>query len=265
MAKLKDLAGLAALGFLGYKLSQNKDQSGGMTGAQNEDLANANRISKLSDESDALARANRGISSGQSATDSTNAGVLKAIGAPKTAPNDAAGNQGVLSPKTATSTPKPKRIGMTGAQNDTLARVNRSTGMSGAQNDALAKANRGMGKATPATDTPSVATKPSATPSTMPNTYRDLSGKVKTVGPSGPSAAQIASDAVTSGAKKIGSGVANYVENFETPAEARSRRAKEASGMKRGGAVKKMASGGMTASRRADGIATKGKTRGRIC
>jgi len=35
--------------------------------------------------------------------------------------------------------------------------------------------------------------------------------------------------------------------------------------MKKGGAVKKMASGGMTASRRADGIATKGKTRGKIC
>jgi len=35
--------------------------------------------------------------------------------------------------------------------------------------------------------------------------------------------------------------------------------------MKRGGMVKKMASGGMTASRRADGIATKGKTRGKIC
>ena len=34
---------------------------------------------------------------------------------------------------------------------------------------------------------------------------------------------------------------------------------------KRGGMVKKMASGGMTASRRADGIATKGKTRGKIC
>jgi hypothetical protein len=37
------------------------------------------------------------------------------------------------------------------------------------------------------------------------------------------------------------------------------------SAMKRGGKVKKMSSGGMTASRRADGIATKGKTRGRIC
>ena len=38
-------------------------------------------------------------------------------------------------------------------------------------------------------------------------------------------------------------------------------------GMKKGGAVKKMASGGMTssASKRADGIATKGKTRGRMC
>ena len=36
-------------------------------------------------------------------------------------------------------------------------------------------------------------------------------------------------------------------------------------GQKRGGMVKKMASGGMTASRRADGIATKGKTRGKIC
>lgn len=38
-------------------------------------------------------------------------------------------------------------------------------------------------------------------------------------------------------------------------------------GMKKGGATKKMASGGMTssASKRADGIATKGKTRGKMC
>ena len=35
-------------------------------------------------------------------------------------------------------------------------------------------------------------------------------------------------------------------------------------GMKRGGRVKKMASGGMTASKRADGIATKGKTKCKI-
>ena len=35
--------------------------------------------------------------------------------------------------------------------------------------------------------------------------------------------------------------------------------------MKKGGAVKKMAKGGSTASKRADGIAVKGKTRGKIC
>jgi hypothetical protein len=37
-----------------------------------------------------------------------------------------------------------------------------------------------------------------------------------------------------------------------------------ATGMKRGGAVKKMASGGM-ASSRGDGIAQRGKTRGKMC
>ena len=42
---------------------------------------------------------------------------------------------------------------------------------------------------------------------------------------------------------------------------------KSALGMKKGGAVKKMASGGSvsSASRRADGIAQKGKTRGKFC
>jgi hypothetical protein len=37
----------------------------------------------------------------------------------------------------------------------------------------------------------------------------------------------------------------------------------ERGGYKKGGAVKKMAKGGSTASKRADGIAVRGKTRGR--
>jgi hypothetical protein len=64
--------------------------------------------------------------------------------------------------------------------------------------------------------------------------------------------------------KSVGSSVVDYVKNFETPAERRSREAKESSGMKRGGSVK-MASGGMAASRRGDGIAQRGKTRGKLC
>jgi hypothetical protein len=99
---------------------------------------------------------------------------------------------------------------------------------------------------------------------TMRETYRDLSGKVQYKTPDIPSAAKTVSDAVASGAKKVGSGIADYVKNFETPAERRSREAKEASGMKRGG-MTKMASGGMTASRRGDGIAQRGKTRGKMC
>jgi hypothetical protein len=67
--------------------------------------------------------------------------------------------------------------------------------------------------------------------------------------------------------KGFGSGVMDAISNFETPAERRSREAKEASGMKHGGSVKKMASGGnvSSASKRADGIAQKGKTRGKMC
>ena len=46
-----------------------------------------------------------------------------------------------------------------------------------------------------------------------------------------------------------------------------SQRLRAAFGMRSGGATKKMASGGMTssASKRADGIAVKGKTRGKMC
>jgi hypothetical protein len=65
--------------------------------------------------------------------------------------------------------------------------------------------------------------------------------------------------------KSVGSSVVDYVKNFETPAERRSREAKESSGMKKHGGSVKMASGGMTASRRGDGIASRGKTRGKIC
>jgi hypothetical protein len=69
---------------------------------------------------------------------------------------------------------------------------------------------------------------------------------------------------IMSGIKKVGSALSN----FETIAERRSREAKEAKNKpvakRSGGAVKKMASGGM-ASSRGDGIAQRGKTRGKMC
>lgn len=55
------------------------------------------------------------------------------------------------------------------------------------------------------------------------------------------------------------------LSDFETPAERNSRLSKEASGMKRGGAVKMASGGSVSASRRGDGIAQRGKTRGKMC
>jgi hypothetical protein len=62
------------------------------------------------------------------------------------------------------------------------------------------------------------------------------------------------------------SSVGNFFKNFETPAERRSRLAKEAKSSQKagGGAIRGYASGGSVSSR-ADGIAQRGKTRGKMC
>ena len=54
-------------------------------------------------------------------------------------------------------------------------------------------------------------------------------------------------------------------QNMETRVLKNMQDAPEPGMMKKGGKVKKMASGGMTASSRGDGIASRGKTRGKIC
>ena len=63
------------------------------------------------------------------------------------------------------------------------------------------------------------------------------------------------------GAKRAGLSVDDYITSGKKTID------EQDGTFKRGGAVKKMASGGMTssASKRGDGIATKGKTRGRMC
>lgn len=132
MARAKDLAALAGLAGLAYAYNKNKGDSGGMTGAQNDTLANVNRVSKMSEDSDTLARVNREKTPGQGAVDDANAGVLNALSAPKTAPNDKAGNQGVIPSKSLTPEvtpevkPKTKPRGMTAKQNDMLAKANRN-------------------------------------------------------------------------------------------------------------------------------------------
>jgi len=292
--KTRDLAALAGLAGLAYamrKKTYNEDAGKQETSSYTGDTKKVEATDEPRRKIEDYQKKAPGDEKGSAQSD-----VLKAVTAPKSASNDKAGNQGVLPQKSLTPEVKPKPRGMTTAQNDALANAGKKS-KAASENTALAKVNRGMGRevteaakanAAPAPTTASKvgdtvktvakavaqgpigvaadAAKPLADKATnaMRETYRDLSGKVQYKTPDIPSAAKTVSDAVASGAKKVGSGIADYVKNFETPAEARSRRDKEALGKKRGGMVN-MASGGMTASRRGDGIAQRGKTRGKMC
>jgi len=115
----------------------------------------------------------------------------------------------------------------------------------------------------------------------MPDTYRDLSGKIKVkekvIPPSeyefGPQNIKRnlknAPSDIASGLKTAGSAVGDYLGKTFTleGREQTEKERKEKLGMKRGGSVKKMATGDnvSSASKRADGIAQKGKTRGKMC
>lgn len=244
MAKAKDLAALAALAGLAYvnrdKLFGGKDkdksQSSGMTPEQNDELATANRISKLSGESDALARSNKGMSPGQSALDSTNVGVLNALGAPKTAPNDKAPSQGVLSPKSITPKAAPKAAAAKQAPSDPR---NLEAGMSrGTVNREELTKNRAK------SEFPDASSRFEGDNYTTVTNARALNEKLNREAGSG------TSSGYKTDAMKVASRAAAAAD--------RQRKMAQQSSYK---------SGGMTssASSRADGIATKGKTRGKIC
>jgi len=64
--------------------------------------------------------------------------------------------------------------------------------------------------------------------------------------------------AVMDKVKGVGASVSNYFKNFKTPAQRKAEEQKTSKGYASGGSVS-------SASRRADGIATKGKTRGKMC
>jgi hypothetical protein len=240
MAKLKDLAGLAALGALGYKLSQT-NQGMGSGKDDNDALANANRVSRMSDDSDTLARVNSNMSPGQNAVNDTNAGVLNAISKPKMADDTSADN----------TTANAYKSGVMGGSKQPTAAKAKPRGMTGAQNDALAKVNKA------ATDARNLD-------------YGNESNRIvqPKLGPG---------SVIPVGARFVpGFGMVDADGNIipgqrntamQTESMRNPRTGREMTTFKRGGAVKKMASGGMTssASKRGDGIATKGKTRGKLC
>ena len=193
MAKAKTLAVLAGLAGLAYA---NRDKLFGGKKTYNEDAGDQKTSSYTGDTKkvEATDEPRRKIEDYQKKAPGDEKGsaqsdVLKAVTAPKSASNDKAGNQGVLSSKSLTPKAKPQ-------------------------------------------DKQNIVSKKQL------DNYKDKFGQDKTL--------------------------RDYMNSQRASKNAPIKPISLPDSYKRGGAVK-MASGGMTASRRADGIATKGKTRGKMC
>ena len=100
--------------------------------------------------------------------------------------------------------------------------------------------------------------KPAASkPAAKKETYRDLSGKVREKTPA-PDTFKSVRESIGSGLKSAGEGISEYMKSLGKREEKHGTYVKD-------GKVVRYAGGGMTASKRADGIASRGKTRGKIC
>jgi len=115
--------------------------------------------------------------------------------------------------------------------------------------DASNYSNEGRGSSAPAKS------------SAMPDTYRDLSGKVKVKEPVKPPSEY------EPGPQNIKRNLQNAPSDISDLVSSPFRAIREAGNRGNPDAPKKMASGGnvSSASKRADGIAQKGKTRGKMC
>jgi hypothetical protein len=193
MAKARDIAALAGLAGLAYA---NRDKLFGGKKTYNEDAGDQKTSSYTGDTKKVEAKDTKDTAEAFTADEGYKSNVLKAITAPKAAPNDKAGNQGVLSPKSLTPAVKPTNL-------------------------SLAEEREAKTKY--------AATREPSDPAARNKFY--ATGQ-------------------DSDRMKVASRAAAAAD--------RQRKMAKASSYKSGG----MAS---SASKRADGIATKGKTRGRIC
>jgi hypothetical protein len=245
MAKARDIAALAGLAGLAYAMRNKDKPEQESKGRQSEDAGYKSTETREGPRRKIEDYQKKAPADEESSMQSN---MLKAITAPKVAPNDQAGNQGVVPARSLTPAAEPKVKSPVSAKNPNYSNEGRNS-------SAVAKSpnygNEGRNSVKP---TPPVTAPPVTAPVT--------SGRRVPTSEEAAANRQALYDKV----KGIGSSAVDYVKNFETPAERAARERKAASGMKRGGAVKKMVKGGMTskvssASSRADGIASRGKTK----
>jgi len=236
MAKAKNLAILAGLAGLAYanrdKLfgSKSKDDAG-KSADSNSYTRDTKKVAasddRMSNEDYIKSRMKKAPEDEKGSAQSD---VLKAVTAAKEAPNDKAGNQGVIPPKSSgkSAAKAVAPSGMTDAQNNALANAGKKSKAT-AENNALAKVNRGMDREVTEAAKYNAAPTPVATTTQAPAASTATANKFK----------------------------------HEMPISKFFKGIREAGN--RGNPDVKMASGGMTASRRGDGIAQRGKTRGKMC
>lgn len=304
MARAKDLAALAGLAGLAYAMrNKDKGESATDTGDETERL----KARKPASEE----------SAGEKAVSDTKSSVLTALQKPKNIREEGIAEANEV--RNATSTPKSssKPAAKAAPAKQTSSSSDRRSMESG-----ISRGTRGADSSKAYPSGVMGGARQADTKSSAVDTAKDVAKTVAKTAIQGPAGAlttaakPVADKAIAATGykvptseeaaanrkaaydkvKSVGSSVVDYVKNFETPAERRSREAKEAKDtppkartdsplgrkmeseilnnmitnppMKKGGMVKpkKMASGGMTsmassASKRADGIATRGKTK----
>jgi len=228
----KDLTALAALGTLGYMLSKKGDKK---------------------DEKSTTAAAERRITADREATDQKTSGDKEDM---FIEPGSGPYNQqfddelpSASAPSRASATVKKPVVKTTAKPaSKTPAYVQSYTeDMMDADNPRSVKAEKAPAAASTAAAKPATAAKLSSS-SRVPTSEQAAANR----------------DAAMDKIKGVGSSIGDYFGNLTSTS--RYMKKKPEGEYRHGGKVKKMASGGMTssASKRADGIATKGKTRGKM-
>ena len=228
MARRKDLTALAALGTLGYMMSKRDDKKGSVTESQIRADRDANEQKTSGDKEDMFIEPGSGPH-GQQYDDE-----LPGASAPSRA-------SATVKKPTVKTTAKPA--------SKTPAYVQSYTeDMMDADNPRSVKTEKAPAAA-------STATAKLSSSSRVPTSEQAAANR------------SAAMDKI----KGVGSSIGDYFGSLDSTARYMKKKPgglDQGSGgeYKRGGKVKKMASGGMTssASKRADGIATKGKTRGKM-
>ena len=247
MAKLKDLAGLAALGMLGYKMSQGDKETKGPSATAEEKEASKVRMDAQKNAVSGNRVTNESSYTGTTKNDS-NAAKNIGFGGGDDSDKNLKRVDSEVKP-----TPAAKPVSATPVY------MSKTPG----GNEKRTEGNKPM-PSLKAVEARAASNKTDA----MRNASRKAAAASKSKTPVAPKpttrSPNILEEAKEEARRRAAASQATSTSSSTSPVTRTPFPGSSALNKKHGGAVK-MASGGMAASRRADGIAQRGKTRGKMC